>query len=49
MNDDPHPIVKRTAERIKRHSIAIQEAQKQLREAVRVAEQDHVSEERLYA
>lgn len=49
MNGDPHPIVKRTAERIAKHSKAVREAQKQLREAVRAAEQDYVAEGQLYA
>lgn len=45
MTGDPHPIVKRSCDRIRKHRKAIQEAQKQLREAVRAAERECTSEE----
>ena len=46
--NEPDPSVKRTSELIKKHSTAIREAQKQLRDAVRAAERDRITEEQLY-
>jgi len=49
MDGDPHPIVKRKSNLIAKHSKAVREAQKQLREAIRAAERDYVTEEQLDA
>ena len=48
MTGDPHPHVKERAELVRKHSIAIREAQKQLREAIRAAERDRMTEQELY-
>lgn len=48
MKGDPHPGVKEKAELIRKHSIRIRKAQAELREAVRAAERDRISEIQLY-
>ena len=44
----PHPTVARRVELIREHSTRIQNAQKELREAIRAAEKDGITEEMLY-
>lgn len=48
MKNEPHPIVKRSSERIRKHSTEIRKAQIQLTKAIADAARDHINFNSLY-